>query len=46
MLARRQGRTLVCAFANAVRLHGGMNPVFFEGTVVEDEARAILEQGD
>ena len=30
-------------FANAVRLHGGMNPGFFEGTVVEDEARAILQ---
>ena len=26
-------------FANAVRLHGGMNARFFEGTVVEDEAR-------
>ena len=31
-------------FANAVRLHGGMNPEFFEGTVVEDEARAILDR--
>ena len=29
-------------FANAVRLHGGMNPKFFEGTAVEDEARALL----
>ena len=31
-------------FANAVRLHGGMNPKFFDGTVVEDDARAILER--
>ena len=31
-------------FANAIRLHGGMNPTFFEGTVVEAEARAILVQ--
>ena len=31
-------------FANAVRLHGGMNPKFFEGTVVEAEAKAILDR--
>jgi hypothetical protein len=31
-------------FANSVRLHGGMNPRFFEGTAVEDEARKILAQ--
>ena len=30
-------------FGNAVRLHGGMNPKFFEGTAVEAEARQILE---
>jgi Amidohydrolase len=30
------------AFANAVRLHGGMNPDFFKGTVVEREAAAVL----
>ena len=30
------------AFANAVRLHGGMNPAFFEGTVVEQAARELL----
>lgn len=29
-------------FANAVRLHGGMNPDFFKGTVVEHEAAALL----
>lgn len=29
-------------FANAVRLHGEMNPQFFAGTVIEDEARAEL----
>ena len=32
-------------FGNAVRLHGGMNPKFFEGTAVEAEARKILEAG-
>jgi len=30
------------AFANAVRLHGGMNPRFFEGTVVEAAAADVL----
>ena len=30
------------AFANPVRLHGGMNPRFFEGTSVEDAANALL----
>ena len=29
-------------FTNAVRLHGGMNPSFFEGTTVEEQARAVL----
>jgi acetylornithine deacetylase/succinyl-diaminopimelate desuccinylase-like protein len=29
-------------FANAVRLHGGANPAFFQGTVVEQEAAAVL----
>ena len=29
-------------FANAVRLHGRMNPDFFKGTVVEDDAAAVL----
>ena len=29
-------------FANAVRLHGGMNPAFFEGTAVEEEAARVL----
>lgn len=29
-------------FSNAVRLHGGMNPRFFEGTVCEKEAAAVL----
>jgi predicted TIM-barrel fold metal-dependent hydrolase len=27
---------------NAIRLHGGMNPKFFEGTAVEDYARTVL----
>ncbi len=31
-------------FGNAVRLHGGMNPHFFDGTAVEAEARAILAE--
>jgi predicted TIM-barrel fold metal-dependent hydrolase len=29
-------------FGNAVRLHGGMNPVFFKGTCVEDAAARVL----
>jgi predicted TIM-barrel fold metal-dependent hydrolase len=29
-------------FANAVRLHGGANPAFFDGTVVEGAAREVL----
>ena len=29
-------------FENAVRLHGGMNPDFFAGTVVEAEAAEVL----
>jgi hypothetical protein len=32
------------AFANAVRLHGGMAPDFFAGTVVEKEATEVLRQ--
>ncbi len=34
------------AFSNAVRLHGGMDPAFFEGTVCEKEARAVLGSSD
>jgi hypothetical protein len=30
------------AFANPVRLHGGMNPDFFSGTVVETAAKQLL----
>jgi len=30
-------------FANAVRLWGHQNPRFFEGTVVEKEAAAVLK---
>jgi hypothetical protein len=30
------------AFTNAVRLHGGANPAFFDGTAVEREAGALL----
>jgi hypothetical protein len=29
-------------FTNPVRLHGGANPSFFEGTAVESEAREVL----
>jgi predicted TIM-barrel fold metal-dependent hydrolase len=32
------------SFANAVRLHGGMNPRFFEGTAVEAEAAKLLAE--
>jgi predicted TIM-barrel fold metal-dependent hydrolase len=31
------------AFTNAVRLHGGANPTFFDGTVVERDARSVLD---
>jgi hypothetical protein len=31
------------AFRNAVKLHGGMNPDFFKGTVVEDAAARVLQ---
>jgi hypothetical protein len=31
------------SFAAAVRLHGGANPRFFEGTIVQSEARAVLQ---
>ena len=30
-------------FRNAVRLHGGMNPKFFEGTAIESEAAQVLD---
>lgn len=33
------------AFANTVRLLGGMNPQFFDGTAVEAEAAAVLADG-
>ena len=33
------------AFRNAVRFHGGMNPAFFKGTVVEDAAARVLGDG-
>jgi len=29
-------------FANGVRLHGSVNPAFFEGTAIEKEAAAVL----
>ena len=34
----------VCAFGNAVRLHGGMNHDFFKGTVGEDAAARLLKE--
>jgi hypothetical protein len=30
------------ACENAIRLHGGVNPRFFEGTAVADHARRVL----
>jgi predicted TIM-barrel fold metal-dependent hydrolase len=33
-------------FDNAVRLHGGMNPAFFDGTPIEREARQVLERAN
>ena len=31
-------------FTNAVNLHGGMNPDFFKGTVVEKQAAKVLSK--
>ena len=31
-------------FANSVAMHGGMNPEFFKGTVIEAEADAVLNE--
>ena len=39
-LSREQFRAFVCD--NAIRLHGGMNPRFFDGTRVEAYARQVL----
>jgi predicted TIM-barrel fold metal-dependent hydrolase len=33
------------AFRNTVRLHGGMNPDFFKGTIVEAAAAKVLAEG-
>ncbi len=35
----------VFSFENAVCLHGGVNPSFFEGTICEKEATAVLRNG-
>jgi hypothetical protein len=32
-------------FGNVVRLHGTMNPAFFDGTTVESAARRVLPAG-
>ncbi|MCH7553122.1 MAG: amidohydrolase family protein [Chloroflexi bacterium] len=32
-------------FTNAVKLHAGMNPDFFKGTVVEQEVEALIRRG-
>lgn len=32
------------SFENAVRLHGGMNPSFFDGSSFESEARTVLAE--
>jgi predicted TIM-barrel fold metal-dependent hydrolase len=37
-----QFRRFVCD--NPIRLHGGMNPTFFDGTPVEQHARAVLDR--
>lgn len=39
-LSADQFRAFACE--NAIRLHGGMNPAFFDGTAVESYARHIL----
>lgn len=40
LVTRDDFRALVCD--NAIRLHGGMNPAFFDGTPVESYARSLL----
>jgi predicted TIM-barrel fold metal-dependent hydrolase len=40
LLSRAQFREFACD--NAIRLHGGMNPRFFDGTRVEKYARRVL----
>jgi predicted TIM-barrel fold metal-dependent hydrolase len=42
-LTREQFRAFACD--NAIRLHGGMNPAFFDGTRVEAYARERLASG-
>jgi predicted TIM-barrel fold metal-dependent hydrolase len=44
VIDRRAFRELM--FLNAVRLHAGMNPRFFEGTVCEQEVAAVLAGGE
>ena len=34
------------SFANTVRLFGGTNPRFFEGTAVQDAAAAVLAESE
>ena len=43
-LTPEQFRAFACD--NAIRLHGGMNPRFFDGTRVEPYAEALLRSGD
>ena len=43
LLTHRDYRAFM--FANAARLHGGMNPSFFAGTVVEEAAAKVLRGG-
>ena len=40
-LDRAQFRAFACD--NTIRLHGGMNPAFFDGTPVESYARSLLD---
>jgi hypothetical protein len=40
LLTRDDFRDFACD--NAIRLHGGMNPHFFDGTTVEEHARRVL----
>jgi hypothetical protein len=43
LLDAAQFRALTCD--NAIRLHGSMNPAFFDGTAVETYARRLLAGG-
>jgi hypothetical protein len=42
LFSERDFRDFMCD--NPIRLHGGMNPKFFQGTPIEQHAAAVLGQ--